>query len=78
MSCVHCRELEAAAEALENERTYYKDTVAVCVASMQRSKRLRQRDLRLIADLNDYVDNIKKRMETAEGALAALRATTKK
>ena len=78
MSCVHCQELEAAAEAFDNERIYYKDTVAVCVASMQRYKKLRQRDLRLIDYLNDHVAAIKQRLETAEGALAALRATTKK
>jgi hypothetical protein len=63
MNCLHCSEHKAAAEAFDNERIYYKDTVDVCVASMQRYKKLRQRDRSLLGDAMDELAATKKELQ---------------
>lgn len=92
MSCKQCIKLETMAIEFSDERTYFKDTVAVCVASMERLKKLRLRDRNILNDAMDELAAVKKeletmkqhaaaakqRLETVERELTALRATTKK
>ena len=73
MNCLHCSEHKAAAEAFDNERIYYKDTVDVCVASMQRYKKLRTRDLAILGDAMDELAATKKQLESTKKELQLMK-----
>jgi len=72
MNCLHCHELKIAAEAFDNERIYYKDTVDVCVASMKRMKKLRKRDLALLGDAMEALAATKEELRLMKEAAMKL------
>jgi len=72
MNCLHCHELKIAAEAFDNERIYYKDTVDVCVASMKRMKKLRKRDLVLLGDAMEALAATKEELRLMKEAAMKL------